>query len=89
VGVGYKQNFTVRDIRFTKIGIFLHSPDVLILCNYAGASWEKRAGAFAPTLSLLSGCGLHSVSEVLDGDLQTNRYHVEVMIFNFVLFVNL
>jgi hypothetical protein len=80
----YKINFTVRDIRFTKIGIFLHSPDVLIFCSYAGANEKKRAGAFAPTLSPLSGGVLHPVGEVLDGDFKAHHHQVQVMISTFI-----
>jgi hypothetical protein len=51
VGVGYKQNFTVRDIKFTKIGIFLHSPAAGFFVTMPGLM-RKKEQALAHPLSI-------------------------------------
>jgi hypothetical protein len=48
VGFGYKQNFTVRDIRFTKIGIFLHSPAAGFFITMPGLAKKKEQALSHP-----------------------------------------
>jgi hypothetical protein len=86
VGVGYKQNITVRDTKFPKFVIFLDSPAAQIFYKHAGAH-EKKEQVLSHPLSLpLSGGVIYSVGKVLDSGFQIVNHQNKVTIHNSVAF---